>query len=118
MLAQERRQDLVFPHPPRLRISGRPAWSFQTTPEPLPCFAAFVYPDSGIPVLSNPFYTLEKVMIHKAGESEEATPLCFKDCALKIGLDRTRFQIILMNAITFAISVWSPIVQCLAGTDR
>jgi hypothetical protein len=40
-------------------------------------------------------------MIHKAGESEEATPLCFKDCALKIGLDRTRFQIILMNADHF-----------------
>jgi hypothetical protein len=57
--------------------------------------------DSGIPVLSNPFYTLEKVMIHKAGESEEATPLCFKDCALKIGLERTRFQIILMNADHF-----------------
>jgi hypothetical protein len=37
-------------------------------------------------------------MLHKAGESEEATPLCFKDCALEIGLDRTRFQIIFMNA--------------------
>jgi hypothetical protein len=39
-----------------------------------------------------------EVILHKAGESEEAAPFHFMDCELEGGFVRTGLQVIRMNA--------------------
>jgi hypothetical protein len=98
MLAQERRQNLVFPYPPLSRISRRPAWSFQTTPEPLPCFAAFEYPNGGIGTPPCAFEPPQKVVLDETGKIEETAHVRITESALKGGSVRITPEFILMNA--------------------
>ena len=83
MLAQERRQDLVFPHPPPFRIFAGRKRSFRTAPKLFPCVAARVYPKRCISTRPSPLEPLQEVMLDETGEIEEAAPLRITDSAFK-----------------------------------